>query len=210
MRKLYTIKSIAVCALALVANVAVGQNLKVTSHGNPVANGDVIEVACEFEDYSVPGIMECYSYSWDPHLEAATLSGEEGLTVTLTSINYTPDFQLCWPSQCSILPAGGNISSHGNITTEPVDLGIHKNLVYYSKEENLVGGEVTVKLEANGEAIEFTVKCLMPVDNAVGENLSDMNQKATYFTLEGIQIENPTTGIYIVKKGAKTKLIYKK
>lgn len=210
MRKLYTIKSIAVCALALAANVAVGQNLKVTSHGNPVANGDVVEVTCEYMDYSVPGIMEYYSYSWDPHLEAATLTGEESLTVTLTSINDTQDFQLCWPSQCNILNAGESLSSHGDITTEPVDLGIHKSLEYYSKVDAPAGGEVMVKLEANEEVIEFTVKCLMLDDNAVGENLSDMNQKATYFTLEGIQIENPTEGFYIVKKGAKAKLIYKK
>lgn len=209
MRKLYTIKSIAVCALALAANVAVGQNLKVTSHGNPVANGDVVEVACEFMDYSVPG-YEYYSYSWDPHLEAAALTGEERLSVTLTSINDTEDFQLCWPSQCNILPPGESLSSQGNITTEPVDLGIHKNLVYYNKVEAPFGGEVKVKLEANEEVIEFTVKCLMLDDNAVGENLSDLNQKATYFTLEGIQIEHPTKGMYIVKNGAKAKLIYKK
>ncbi len=213
MRKLYKIKSFAVCALALVANVAVAQNLKVTSHGNPVANGDVIEVACEVVDYSMPGttLEYCFSYSWDPHIEAATLNGEEGLIVTLTSINNTTDFQLCWPMQCTSLPAGESVSSQGNIKTEPADLGIHKELMIYSPDQvPTVGGEAKVELETTEEVIEFTIKCLMPGDNAVGENFADMNQKATYYTLEGIQVENPTKGMYIVKKGATAKLMLKK
>ena len=55
MKKIYKIKTLAVMAMALMANVAFGQTLKVTAKGEPVKNGDVITAECQVEDYSTPG-----------------------------------------------------------------------------------------------------------------------------------------------------------
>lgn len=213
MRKIYTFKSIAVCALAMLANVAMGQNLKVTSNGKAVSNGDVIELGYEFEDYSVPEIGAYnFYFTWDPHLEASTESGSENLIVTVTSINDSNGFQLCWPMGCKEVEPGKSVSSEGEITTNPVDLMIHKEVIFY--EEGLKpteGGEAKVTLECGDETIELTIKLLLEDINAVDENIADSNEQAVYYSLDGIQIEKPTVkGMYILRKGSKAKVILKK
>lgn len=212
MRKFYSLKSIAVCTLALLSNVAVAQNLIVTSHGNPVSDGDVIEVPCDIIDYSQPPVLDfCYHYQWNPLLEASTSKGSETLQVTVTNSGNTKGFQICWPNACQSITPGASVSTSGLIDTKPADLQIERELDAYKVEDvPTEGGEITVKLETSSETIEFKVVCLVPEDDAVEENLASINEKTTYFTLEGIQVENPSKGIYIVKKGSKAKLMYKK
>lgn len=212
MKKIYAIKSLAVAALAFMANVAMGQNLKVTSNGNPVADGDVIDLPYEVEVFSFPDMPDYIFYKamWDPHLEAFTIDGTESVTVTLTSIDSTKEFQLCWPDGCQL--AGPNESkwSSGPIDSTPQDLKIHKE-VYLDNEDSVpaAGGTVTVKVASGTESITVTINALLQVDNAVGENFADINAKTVYYTLEGIQVENPTKGIYVARKGGKSKLIVK-
>lgn len=208
MKKIYSFKSIVVLAMALFANVAVAQNLIVTANGVPVSDGDVVEVACEFEDYSEPGFT-MLRYAWYPELYASTTSGRQNLTVTVTSVEDTDGFQLCWPQNCLFVAPGGSATSTSSIDTIPQDLQIHKEIWAYSEEEiPTAGGEIKVKLEGYLDDIEFTVKALLPGEMAVDENFADQNEATTYFTLEGLQVDHPAKGMYIVKKGAKAKLMY--
>ena len=213
MRKIYAIKSLAVAALAFMANVAMGQNLKVTSNGNPVADGDVIDLPYEHEVFSFPEMPDYIFYKamWDPHLEASTINGTESATVTLTSIDGTTGFHLGWPVECQIAGPNESKSSSGSIDSTPQDLKIHKE-EYLDNEDSVptAGGTVKVKITSGGESITVTINALLQVDNAVGENFADIDAKTEYYTLQGMKVERPGKGIYIVRKGTKSQLVYKK
>ena len=209
MKKIY--KSLAAVACAFIANAAFGQNLVVTADGNPVANGDVIDLPYEFfiEDFPEFGFTY-YKAIWDPHLEVSTTSGSAQLTVTLTSIDAT-GFQLCWNGLCKAPTLGDSVSSTDPIGTTPEDLQIHKE--EYLDSANAVpsaGGTVKVKLQSDSESMEITINAIVSEKNGVSENWVDDSLPTVYFTLEGIQVDNPTKGIYVARKGSKAKLVYKK
>ena len=212
MKKIYAIKSLAVAALALMANLAMGQNLKVTSNGNPVADGDVIDLPYDLEisDFPEYGVT-FYSAKWDPHLEVSTIEGTASVTVTLTSVDDTNGFQLCWPDGCKDAKPGQSVSSSGTIDATPQDLNIHKEQSLNSEDSvPNAGGTVRVNIIGGEESITVTVNALLQVDNAVGENFADIDAKTEYYTLQGMKVENPGKGIYIVRKGTKSQLVYKK
>lgn len=207
MKKFYTIKTIAVCAFAMLANIAVAQNLKVTANGKAVADGDVIEVACEYEDlYGVQWV-----YAWNPHLEASTISGSENATVTLTSAADTEGFSICWPMTCVSVAAGQSVSTSGTLTTEPSDLVIHREAVLYSKDDPIPGaGSAKVTIVAGSDEMEITIKCLAPENADVDGISSEANLKAEYFSIQGVKVAEPQKGQLIIeRKGSKvTKRIF--
>ncbi len=213
MKKFYTFKSIALLALAVMANVAAAQNLKLTSNGNPVENGAVIELPYVFEVEAYPEFnLYIYSYIWNPHFEVSTTSGEANCTVTLTSLENTSGFQLCWPDGCKFANPGQSITSTGNVTTEPSDLQIHKEFSPDTADEKPTeGGSIKLTVKSGSETIECTVICLLEEYNGVDENIAEIDQPTTYYTLEGIKVDRPTAkGMYIVRKGSKSKVMYKK
>lgn len=211
MKKFDKIKSVALVALALMANVAVGQNLKVTSNGVPVENGAVIDLPYIFEDYTVPGLFEYYIYDWNPKIEASLAEGIEEMSVTVTSLENSSGFQICWPSGCQQVNPGQSTTAKGQVNEDPADLQIHKEVgVNNANDKPTEGGKVKVTIETESETFEFTVNCLLEGVDAVGENLVDKDENAVYYTLEGIKVENPGKGVYIVRKGSTAKLIYKK
>lgn len=200
------IKSIALLAFAFMANIAVGQNLKVTSNGNPVANNDVIEVAWEFEDLSLPEYeMYYYMYTWNPRLEVSTVEGSESVSVTVESIDNATDFQICWPVNCLFITSGGSVTVNGNAGTTPSDLKVHKEVSFENEEEKPTeGGSVKVTVEGASDVIEFTVKCLLE-DAGVGGNLVEGNYAPEYYTLQGVRVAEPQKGqLVIERKGSKT------
>lgn len=214
MKKIYAIKSAFAMGLALMANVAFGQTLKVTSNGNPVSNGDVLEVAYEFEDLAMPeyGIDYYGIFTWDPHLEVASEDGPANLLATVTSLDNTSGFQICWPMGCKQVDAGKSASSSGQIDAKASDLQIHKEISSYDPNEKPTdGGSVRVTLECGDETFEVTVKCLLEDVNAVGENMAESNEPVSYYTLDGVKVENPTQkGMYIMRQGGKAKVFLKK
>lgn len=211
MKKFDKIKSVALVALALMANVAVGQNLKVTSNGVPVENGAVIDLPYIFEDYTVPGLFEYYIYDWNPKIEASLAEGIEEMSVTVTSLENSSGFQICWPSGCQQVNPGQSTTAKGQVNEDPADLQIHKEVgVNNANDKPTEGGKVKVTIETESETFELTVNCLLEGVNAVGENLVDKDENAVYYTLEGIKVENPGKGVYIVRKGSTAKLVYKK
>lgn len=211
MKKIYNIKSLALVSFALMANVAVGQNLKVTSDGQPVENGAVIQLPYEFADYSMPEYnFYSFQYLWDPNLEVATAAGEEDITVTVESLDNTEGYQLCWPQICQFAKPGAPVSSKGTVTTTPTYLSIHQEVSYDKEgvvpsESDLASIKVTIAGET--ETIEVIVKSILADKNGVEGVFNDSNAPTLYYTLDGIQVEKPTKGIYIVRKGGKAKLI---
>ncbi len=213
MKKIYSIKSALAVAFALMANAALGQSLYVTSNGEEVSNNDVIEVPYVCEDYSYPEYgMYYYQYKWDPCLEVATEEDSADLTVTVTSIDNTAGFQICWPMECRQVNAGQSVTVNGKIDPEPANLQIHKEASFEEQGATPTeGGEVKVTLKSGAETIELTVKCLLSDGNAVGETLAESNEPASYYTLDGVKVENPTQkGMYIMRKGGKAKVFLKK
>lgn len=202
------VKLFAMAAFAMIANAAVAQNLKVTRGGQPVANGDVIELKWEYEEDSMPEWdLYTYIYKWDPHLEAATDEGSASLTVTVTSLDNTAGFQLCWPGGCKEVNPNASASASGTITTEPQDLNIHKAFEFEDPSLRPTdGGLISVRISSGAETVEVTVKALLDgVDSGVGENLTENSLKSTYFTLQGLQVAEPQKGqLYIERKGGKT------
>ena len=207
MKKLYktTIKTAALMALAMMANVAAGQNFKVTANGKQVSNGDVIEVQCEFEDYTPDFGFFFVHYVWNPQLEASIAEGSTTLTATLSKVDDLTPFEICWPQNCMTYGPDGTATASGKIGTEPSHIDIH--IAADVMEENataLAGGMSKVRLEADSETLEFTLKG-MPADfNGVGENLADDNSKIEYYSIQGVKIVEPQKGqLVIERKGGK-------
>lgn len=205
------IKSVAIMALALFANVAVAQNLKVTAYGNPVSDGDVIEVKCEFEDYSEDfGYFYVYCM-WDPKLEVATEAGDQTLFVTVSRVEDLPTFEICWPSQCIEMGPDGIASTSGTIGTDPSHIDIHIAANIEDENDSALkgGGMSKVNLKCGSESMGLTLKAL-PVDiNSVGE-IAGVNAPAEYYTIQGVRVAEPLKGqLYIERKGGKvTKRIF--
>ena len=185
MKKIYNIKTLAVAAFALMANVAFGQTtFKLTANGVPVANGDVIDQPYDFEDYSMPEYdFYMYHYEWNPHLEVSTTGGDADLKVTVTSVGDTEGFQICWPGNCNFVASGQSVVVSGKITDVPVDLRIDKVVELY--EAGLVpteGGSIKVKLECGSETMEITVNALLE-KSGVGEGILNL-------TANGVPVED--------------------
>ncbi|MDE5850614.1 MAG: hypothetical protein K2H38_10765 [Muribaculaceae bacterium] len=206
MKKLYksTLKSAAIMSLALMANVAVGQNLKVTANGKPVSNGDVIEVQCELEDYTQDFGFLFVHYVWNPHLEASIPEGEANLAVTLTQVEGQTPFEICWPIQC-IVYENGIASASGKIGTTPANIEIHiMGDITDDNKPSLDGGMSKVRMECGSEKLEFTLKGLPADLGAVDENLAEDFTTAEYFTIQGLRVAEPQKGqLVIERKGGK-------
>lgn len=211
MKKIYMIKTMAVCALALLANTVFAQNLQVTSNGNPVSNGDVIELPYEFEDYSIPGVLEFYEYKWDPQIEVASSEDNTSLTITLSSSENNDGFELCWPGACVPRGEGESVSSTGIIGPELEYVSIHKSESFSTKDEVPTDAPtINIFFKTSSETLEMTVKCLLSDGNAVGENFADTIATPEYFTIQGVKIAAPQKGqLCIERKGSKvTKRIF--
>lgn len=211
MKKIYLIKTIAVCALAMLANTAIAQNLQVTSNGNPVSNGDVIELPYELEDYSIPGLIELYDYEWNPNIEVASSEENTPLTITISSSDNKDGFELCWPMQCVDRNEGESVSSSGIIGPQFEYVFIHKSEAFDNKDEvPTVAPIINITFTTSSETLEITVKCLLQGENSVGENLSDITAVSEYYTIQGIRVMEPQKGqLLIERKGSKvTKRIF--
>ncbi len=206
MKKFYKtkFKSVAALSLALLANVAFAQDLKVTSNGNPVSNGDIIDVECVFEDYTQDFGFFYLNCVWDPNLEVSTSEGSTTLNVTLSKVDNLPSFEICWPDQCINFGPDGTAKTSGTISTTPETVDIH--IIEQVTDENdssLGGGMSKVYLTSSAGALEFTLKALPVSLGSVGENIAD-NKVSEYYTIQGVRVAEPQKGqLYIVRKGSK-------
>ena len=48
------------------------------------------------------------------------------------------------------------------------------------------------------------IECLKVDTTGIGAVEADDNDKAEYYNLQGIRVENPESGIYIMRRGGKT------
>lgn len=203
-------RMIAMTALALMANIAMGASFQVTSNGKAVANNDVIEQPYVMEDYSEFG-PDCANYTWNPHLEASSAQGNVAVSVSVTADENTDGVTICWPMQCVMVPAGGTVTANGSLSTDPSDLQIHREIFANSKENVPTEvGNAKIKVSSDSEALEFTIKFLLSDGNGVGENIADNNVTPEFYTIQGIRVAEPQKGqLYIERKGSKvTKRIF--
>lgn len=202
------IKCVLVVALAVISNVAMAQGIKVTSKGNEVNNNDVVETPCDVEDYTEYGAG--YVYSWYPEIEVSSEAGDMSISVTLTAGEGTYGTQLCWPMNCQAPEPGKSVTSTGTIGTTPSNLQIHREFIpseeYENEEKPTKVKDIKVKIDYASTSMEFTVKFMLPDDNAVSEISNDGNTAPEYYSIDGTKVENPSKGLYIVKKGNKAKL----
>lgn len=204
------IKSVALMVFSLVAAEAVGQNLKVTANGNPVSDGDIVEVKCEVEDYSEDFGYTFIYYSWNPELEASVADGEEILYVTLSKVDDQRPFEICWPGMC-INYVNGKASTSGKISTSPTHIDVHiSDQTSGNIEASLDGGLSKVHLECGSESLDFTLKGLPLDPNSVDENLVEDLSSAEYYSIQGLRVAVPQPGhVYIERKGGKvTKRVF--
>lgn len=206
MKKIYKIKTLAVMAMALMANVAFGQTLKVTAKGEPVKNGDVITAECEVTDYSMPESgFYWYDLEWNPHLEVSVDEGSLDLTVTVTNIGESEKFLFCWPQECLDVNPGESKTQSGKVGTTPADLKIDSKASLTSAPDGEVnGGSVKVKFEWGSEQMEVTVKTLPAQFSGVDETFADSNEAPEYFTIDGVRVAEPRKGqLVIERRGSK-------
>ena len=205
MKKFYMnkIKSVVALTLVMLTNVAFAQSLNVTSNGKPVNNGDVIEVAYDYEDWSMPEANYYqYHYAWYPEIEVSSAEGDT-LSVTVKSEEDTDGFQICWPSMCIQVKPNEIVKVSGEIGSDPVNLQIHREINYYTEDYGEVAsGVLAVKLASEVGNVDFTIKC-MQSSNGV-KDISTSESKAEYFTIQGIRVAEPQKGqLVIERKGGK-------
>lgn len=187
----------AFAALALPAFSA----LVVTADGEPVTDGQVLNLDCivyeeNWGDDADPSIFT--EYKWDPELYA---TGSGSGSVTVTAVNK--GWQLCWPMNCQMIPAGQSAVGNGTFTSTPSNLQIHCAFQGYDNEVPELPEVIsaTVVVTNGDESITVTLNCHQP--NAVASVGSDIEALPEYYTLQGVRVAAPEKGIYIVKRGSK-------
>lgn len=198
-------KTLLLGAFLAFAGIASAQTLSFTVDGQAVENGGTFTSYTvhtdEGEDY--------FSIQLAPKVEL-TASSDVNVTVEFTPtkmVNIT-GAQMCWPMNCQVTKEGKTIYSTGNLTS-----GVAANLLIDSAWTDIEKGtpcsiESTVKAYATNDAsnaISFTLIMQYPDNQGAVEGIeADNNAPAVYYNLQGVQVENPTQGIYIVKRGSKT------
>ena len=197
------IKGIPVVASLFIAQNVSSGNLVLTSAGEAVNDGDVIEIGYTLEDYSSYGI-DMFVYNWNPHLELATAGVNRSVTVTVTADERTDYFSLCWPMSCQMVRPGQPLEVTGDVSGQPADLQLHGSMTTYSAEDKPAEiGSVKVRIDSGDETLECEVRC-MPIDvNGVEDVMADSNDydDIEYYMLTGTRVLRPCGGLYIVKRG---------
>lgn len=172
------------------------QSVNVTAFGNPVSQGDVIEV-----EATVEGSGDFRVLTWNPELFASANAPETSATVIVTTDDA--DFTICWPRQCEGILPNIPMVKEGQLNTTPVDLEIHRMIMIYGTDPvSIPEGVATVTFKAAGQKdLTFSIKCLPYVenaqDNAVGEITSDTEVVAIY-DLSGRRLSNRLPGVNII------------
>lgn len=183
------------------------QNLIITSNGQPVKDGDNIEIGYYIEDL-VNGDFKMLAYTWNPMIEISTLSGKEEIWITLTAGEDSENFQICWPDACKVVMPGESVYANGFISEEPEDLQIHR--VFYNPEEDFIPANATATLVIRSQDESFTINisCLPSDESGILNIENESSAKLEYYTLSGNKIERPSKGIYIRKQGKKITKIF--
>ncbi len=177
------------------------QNLTLAVDGQPVANGDVVT------SNTVDG--DLYDPEW-PSIQLkpeVTAKSDADLDITVEMKNTgTINLQMCWPTQCQMCQPGKSVTASGELSADKdTNLTIDSAWMDYEEGKTYAGScEITAYPSSNpSQAITFTLNMEYPSTNAVEGIETDANAPAVYYNLQGVRVENPSQGIYIVKRGNK-------
>lgn len=202
MKKLYILLS----SLFTLCSVSVSASpLILTSNGNPVKDGDRIEVVCE--TFEGPSKTE---YSWNPYLFISCESGETEAVLTATS-----DFEglsICWPMFCMNVQPGVPFVTRGNVTSSPFNMQIHFEMDSTNVPDfnvALPSADFNIE-EAGGDSISFSIICLAPVNAGVDSALEEDKPVLYIYNAGGVRSDKLSRGINIVRysDGSTKKIIY--
>ncbi len=202
-------KNLLLGAFLAFAGIASAQTLSITVDGQAVENGGTFTSNAVHIDEGEPGDDYYFSIQLAPKVEISA-SSDVNATVefTPTKVEVGAGLQMCWPRNCQMAKVGQTISSSNDLVA-----GAAQNLMIDSfwtdaEKDKKYTCEATVKAYVtnnSSDSFEFTL--VMEYDGTKGavEGIeADNNAPAVYYNLQGVQVENPTQGIYIVKRGSKT------
>lgn len=202
-------KNLLLGAFLAFAGIASAQTLSITVDGQAVENGGTFTSTAVHIDEGEPGDDYYFSIQLAPKVEL-TASSDVKATVefTPTKVEIGNGLQMCWPQNCQMASVGKTISSSNDLVA-----GVAQNLMIDSfwadvEKDKKYTCEATVKAYVtNSPADSFEFTLVMVYDgtpDAVDGIEADSNAPAVYYNLQGVQVENPGQGIYIVKRGSKT------
>lgn len=191
-------------AFAAMTLGAAAQNVAVTSS---VTEGDIENGATVTVPWEIGFEMEGMTmFEWNPHFTARSLSGmSEEITVYATS---SVTAQLCWPSNCQAIMGGNEVNATGTVNGTGSDLQFDRSDWDYEggstpSEANAGTGCLRIVDSDNNEIVINIVWSLEKEDVGVENIATDINAPAEYYSLTGVRVNNPSKGIYIVKRGNK-------
>lgn len=108
-----------------------------------------------------------------------------------------------WASDGSLPSVGPLPNDNTNVPVEFTD-GVFKGTCEPGKGSWKLsaweGGDITMNVNLN----EWTVTFSVGSEDAGVESLIDVNAPAVYYNLQGVKVNNPQNGIFVVKQGNKT------
>lgn len=166
--------------------------VNITSHGNPVENGSVIDVECLVEEY------EQFYYTWDPELYISSTSADETVSVTLETAS--DNLSICWPMLCVDVPANKSFTVEGVATSTPKNMLVH--FIYQFPEPHDFGAQLPtaeVKVKGSGsDLLAFTIRGLAPEDAGTSAVDADACKVAAVYDLLGRPSSLTAKGMKIV------------
>ncbi|MCM1290307.1 MAG: hypothetical protein NC201_07955 [Prevotella sp.] len=185
------ILSFFIASVASVATHAADFNLLI--HGNPVSDGQTVEIGCESEEYS----SKTY-YTWDPEMTISSLNGNIALNMVIQT-DYE-GFTCCWPYLCVELQPGDPVTFNGTISQTPSNMQFHREISRRNTDTTpMTAADAKITLEdETGSRLQFTLVCL-PADSA-GNNSPDVEvrREVARYDICGRRLAVPSTGINII------------
>lgn len=207
-------------AFAAFAMGASAQNFALTCNvaEGDLVNGQTIDVDITAEIEYENGIKLSEVYEYNPHFTARSLTGD-AININVT-VNSSIPYQICFPANCVNGEAGQSTTVSGPISTEGSDLrfDIGCGMVLYDNGEefwndfeNPGAGTGTITVSDGTTSITVNVNWtgkLKGTDSVEGIGAEDAAKE--YYNLQGMRVERPESGLYIVRQGRKvTKVLAK-
>ena len=214
MKKLYTL-----AAAALVALTANAQNFTLSVHGEPVKDGDRVDITKYWVGEGVNQYNPEFAITSTTNATAKVTAklikddcspklSEDYLTGAKWSLLFCEEGGQCH----NINEVGKSMSSNYTLTAnEPKTIQVEFALFDKGDEQNLedlkIDYEFSVEVTIGNET--STVYMYGDKSPAGVEDITvDSNAPAVYFDLQGRKVANPEKGIYIKRQGAKaTKVV---
>ena len=193
--------SAAVIAAAFGANAA---NFEFQYEGKTVADGGTVTVDKWSLSDEEAEKMPTLASRQDGDVDVKNLSGKEmEFTFELTPVEVADKaaVQFCYDVNNSILNGGCWDTPQGKLNLKADDL-FNAQLHYTAPDRGAYKSSYALKVTAGGETQTVTVLFDTTGAAVAGVEVEE-NVPAEYYNLNGVRVNNPEKGIYIVKRGEK-------